>query len=113
MLRNFCTFNAARVSGHVRAREAFCGFIFCFYICGEIYNIIYKILIRRGGYEEKEKRKRRDYFSAHYGLTRGHNGLSVEQLEYFMEDDCYIPRLRTKRDKKNFKKAKKNVKANK
>lgn len=63
--------------------------------------------------KKKEKRKRRDYFSAHYGLTRGHNGLSVQLLEYFMEDDSYIPRLRTKRDKKIFKKAKKNVKVNK
>lgn len=60
---------------------------------------------------KKKKQKRREYISANFGLTRGHNGPSVELLEYLMEDDCNIPRLRTKRDKENYKKAKKNVKA--
>lgn len=62
--------------------------------------------------KKKKKQKRREYFSAHYGSTQGHNGLSVELLEYLIEDDCNIPKLRTKRAKENCKKAKKNVKAN-
>lgn len=59
--------------------------------------------------KKKEKQKRREYFSAHYVSTRGHNNLSVGLLEYLIEDDCHIPRLRTKRDKENFKKAKKKI----
>ena len=53
--------------------------------------------------KKKEKQKRREYFSAHYGSTQGHNGLSVGLLEYLIEDDCHIPRLHTKRDKENYK----------
>ena len=50
-------------------------------------------------------------FNARYGLSHGSNGLSVGLLEYLIEDDCHIPKLRTKRDKKNLKVAKKNVRA--
>ena len=56
---------------------------------------------------------RRESFSARYGSSRGHSELSVGLLEYLIEDDCSIPRLRTKRDKENLKKARKNVQANK
>ena len=59
--------------------------------------------------KKKEKQRRRGYFSAHYDSTRGHNGLSVGLLESLLEDDCHIPRLRTKRDKEKYKKAKKKI----
>lgn len=59
---------------------------------------------------KNEKRKRREYFSAHYVSGRAQKGLSIGLLEYLIEDDCFIPRLRTKRDKENFKKAKKEKK---
>ena len=62
--------------------------------------------------KKKEKQRRREYFSARYGLSRGYSGLSVGLLEYLIEDDCHIPRLRTKREKKNLKVARKNVQAN-
>lgn len=57
--------------------------------------------------KKREKQKRKENFSAHYGTNRGHNGLSVGLLEYLIEDDCSIPKLRTKRDKENYRKAKK------
>ena len=63
--------------------------------------------------KKKDKQRRREYFNARYGLSHASNGLSVGLLEYLIEDDCHIPRLRTKRDKKNLKVAKKNVQANK
>lgn len=59
--------------------------------------------------KKKEKRKRREDFSAHYGATRGHYGLSVGLLECLIEDDCLIPKLRSKRDKENFKRTKKEI----
>lgn len=62
--------------------------------------------------KKKEKRKRREYFFAHYGSIQGHNGLRVGMLESLIDDDCFIPKLYTKRDKESFKKAKKNVKIN-
>ena len=62
--------------------------------------------------KKMEKQKRREFFDARYGLTRRSSGLSVGVLEYLIEDDCHIPKMRTKRDKENYKKAKKNVKAN-
>ena len=63
--------------------------------------------------KKKDKQRRREFFNARYGLSHGSNGLSVGLLEYLIEDDCSIPRLRTKRDKKNLKVARKNVLANK
>lgn len=62
--------------------------------------------------KKKDKQKRREFFNAHNGLSHGSNGLSVGLLEYLIEDDCHIPRLRTKREKKNLKVARKNVQAN-
>jgi hypothetical protein len=43
---------------------------------------------------KNEKRKRREYFSAHYVSGRAQKGLSIGLLEYLIEDDCFIPRLR-------------------
>ena len=63
--------------------------------------------------KKKDKQRRREFFNARYGLSHGHSGLSVGLLEYLIEDDCHIPRLRTKREKKNLKVARKNVQANK
>ena len=62
--------------------------------------------------KKKEKQRRRESFSARDDSSRGYSGLSVGLLECLIDDDCSIPRLRTKRDKKNLKKAKKNVQAN-
>lgn len=62
---------------------------------------------------KKKETQRIEYFSARYGSSRGYSGLCVGLLEYLIEDDCSIPRLRTKRDKENLKKAKKNAQANK
>ena len=59
--------------------------------------------------KKKDKQRRREYFNAHYGLSCESSGLSVGLLEYLIEDDCHIPRLRTKREKKNLKVARKNV----
>ena len=63
--------------------------------------------------KKKDKQRRREFFNARYGLSHGHSGLSVGLLEYLIEDDCHIPRLRTKREKKNLKIARKNVGRNK
>ena len=62
--------------------------------------------------KKKSKQKRREFLNARYGLSQGHSGLSVGLLEYLIEDDCSIPRLHTKREKKNLKVARKNVQAN-
>ena len=59
--------------------------------------------------KKKDKQRRREYFNARYGLSHKSSGLSVGLLEYLIEDDCHIPRLRTKREKKNLKVARKNV----
>ena len=62
--------------------------------------------------KKKDKQRRREFFNARYGSSQGHSGLSVGLLEYLIEDDCHIPKMRTKRDKKNKKIARKNVKSN-
>ena len=62
--------------------------------------------------KKKDKQRRREFFYARYGSSQGHSEHSVGLLEYLIEDDCHIPRLRTKRDKKNLKVARKNVQAN-
>ncbi len=59
--------------------------------------------------KKKDKQRRREAFKARYGSSQEHSGLSVGLLEYLIEDDCHIPQLRTKREKKNLKVAKKNV----
>lgn len=66
----------------------------------------------RNDMKKKEKQRRKEFFNARYGLSHGSIGLSVGLLEYLIEDDCHIPRLSTKRDKKNLKVARKNVQAN-
>jgi hypothetical protein len=63
--------------------------------------------------KKKDKQRRREFFNAHNGLSHGPGELGVGLLEYLIEDDCSIPRLRTKREKKNFKVARKNVQLNK
>ena len=96
------------IQGGTRAREAILTVsFFSLYLQRSSQSHIYYIINGGENMKKKEKQRRREYFSAHYGSTQGHNGLSVGLLEYLIEDDCHIPKLRTKRDKENYKKAKK------
>lgn len=62
--------------------------------------------------KKKSKQRRRESLNTRHGSSQEHSGLSVGLLEFLIEDDCHIPRLRTKREKKNLKVARKNVQAN-